>query len=151
GTTRSDSAFLHAYTEPGTYGVRLTVSTSTGCVADISVYRPEAVEVFPKPTAAFIAVPGQGSFVTPEVGITDFSALAVSWSYLVNGEEITEPSFLHTFEEPGRYLVTQTVLSGDGCSDSTTRLVTVSDHLFFAPTGFTPDDDGKNDVWRPVV
>ncbi|MCB9183474.1 MAG: PKD domain-containing protein [Flavobacteriales bacterium] len=151
GTTRTDSAFLHAYTEPGTYGVRLTVSTSTGCVADISAYRPDAVEVFPKPTAAFIAVPDEVSLVTPDVSITDYSALAVSWSYLVNGEEITEPSFLHTFEEPGRYLVTQTVLSGDGCSDSTTRLVTVSDHLFFAPTGFTPDDDGKNDVWRPVV
>lgn len=151
GTVMFDSSFVHAYDEAGTYGVSLTVSTSTGCVADITAYRPAAVEVFPKPTAAFTALPDEVSLLEPVVSITDNAALAVDWIYLIDGEEVREQEFEHTFMEPGQYLVTQMVQSGDGCTDATTRLVIVSDHLFFAPTAFTPDDDGKNDVWRPVV
>lgn len=151
GTLATDSAFSHVYQEAGTYGVQLTVSTSTGCIADVVAYHPAAVEVFPKPTAAFTALPDEVSLLEPVVSITDHAALAVDWTYWIEGEEVREADFVHAFSDPGQYIVTQIVQSGDGCTDSTTRLVIVSDHLFFAPTAFTPDDDGKNDVWKPVV
>lgn len=151
GTTRTDSAFTHVYADPGAYTVSLTVTTSTGCVASVTANRPGAVEVFPNPVAAFTALPDEVSLLRPEISILDYSSQAVDWTYSIEGQEVREPSFDHVFAGPGQYLITQMVVSEDGCTDATTRLVIVSDHLFYAPTAFTPDEDGKNDTWKPVV
>jgi gliding motility-associated-like protein len=43
------------------------------------------------------------------------------------------------------------VFTEHGCSDSTIRVVTVSDHLVYVPNTFTPDGDGINDTWAPSV
>lgn len=151
GTTRTDSAFWHTYATAGTYTVSLTISTSTGCVASITEHRPGSVVVHPAPVAAFVASPDEVSLLNPTVSIEDHAHLAWTWEYDVEGELVTDSSFMHTFREPGQYVIVQTVTTEHGCMDSTSRLVIVSDHLFHAPTAFTPGDDGKNDVWRPVV
>jgi gliding motility-associated-like protein len=151
GTQRGDSAFWHTYAQAGTYGVSLTITTATGCVASVTANRPGAVVVHPSPTAAFTALPEEVSLLRPNVAVTDYSALAAEWLYVVEGERITAPDFEHVFSEPGQYIITQLVTTEHGCTDSTTRLVVVSDHLFHAPNAFTPDGDGKNDEWRPMV
>ena len=48
-------------------------------------------------------------------------------------------------------VITQIVTNEFGCSDTTTRLVIVSDHLLYVPNAFTPDGDGLNDTWAPSV
>jgi len=49
------------------------------------------------------------------------------------------------------YDVTLIAVSGLGCADTVSRTVFVGDHLFFAPSAFTPDGDGMNEVWQPQV
>ncbi|MFN3875097.1 MAG: PKD domain-containing protein, partial [Flavobacteriales bacterium] len=150
GSTAAAEQFSHIYQDPGVYTVSLTVSTSTGCVATVTREKPGAVEVFPKPVAAFTALPDEVSIMDPVVQVADGSALAVEWLYLIGGDQLHDSTFTYRFENPGRYEVTQIVASEHGCTDTTRRVVIVSGHFFWAPNAFTPDGDGHNEVWRPV-
>lgn len=151
GNTYSDSAWTHVYTNPGVYTVSLTVVTETGCVAQETMTREQWVHVFPKPVAAFTALPGEVSLMDPRIEVTDYSSGAVDWHYFLGGEEFFTPEFTYEFIDGGQFIITQIVTSENACSDTTTRLVIVSDHLFYAPTAFTPDGDGLNDTWLPSV
>lgn len=151
GITYTTAAASHVYTVPGRYDIRLTASTDSGCVDTRTVVLPDHVEVFPKPVAAFTVEPTEVSLLDPVVRITDFSSLGVAWEYSVAGEVIDDPTFTYMFDDAGVFEIVQTVTSGANCSASITRTVNVSDHLFFAPNTFTPDGDGVNDVFQPVV
>ncbi|MBK6343361.1 MAG: PKD domain-containing protein [Flavobacteriales bacterium] len=151
GTTATAEAFNHVYQDPGRYSVSLTASTSTGCVATVTRNKPGAVEVFPKPVAAFTALPDEVSIMDPRIEVTDYSSLAAEWLYTIAGEEVADSAFAYSFADPGQYTITQVVTTEHGCTDSTTRVVIVSGHFFYAPTAFTPDGDGKNESWRPSV
>lgn len=103
------------------------------------------------PVAAFTALPEEVSLLDPRVTVEDYSSLAVEWEYTIGEVVVNEPRFEYEFPEAGQYVIKQWVATEHGCADSTTRLVIVSDHLFYAPTAFTPDGDGHNEVWRPIV
>ena len=47
--------------------------------------------------------------------------------------------------------MTQTVINEFGCTDIAEADVAVSGSTFYAPNAFTPDGDGLNDVWIPIV
>ncbi|MCC6937351.1 MAG: PKD domain-containing protein [Flavobacteriales bacterium] len=151
GTTSMDSALVHTYSQAGTYTVSLTATTTTGCIASITHTDPGAVEVYPMPVAAFTALPEEVSLLDPRITVEDYSSLAVEWEYSIGEAVVNEPRFEYEFPEAGQYVIKQWVATEHGCADSTTRLVIVSDHLFYAPTAFTPDGDGHNEVWRPIV
>ncbi|MEO8590857.1 MAG: PKD domain-containing protein, partial [Flavobacteriales bacterium] len=151
GTASSDSALTHIYLDPGLYTVSLTVNTDSGCVAEETLTREHWVNVYPKPVAAFTALPGEVSLMDPRIEVVDYSSGSVDWYYLLNGTEFRTPDFLYEFEEGGQFTLMQIVTSEHACSDTATRVVIVSDHLFYAPNAFTPDGDGVNDTWAPSV
>ncbi|HMC97195.1 MAG TPA: PKD domain-containing protein, partial [Flavobacteriales bacterium] len=99
GTTAVDSALIHIYTEPGLYTVSLTANTDSGCIAEETLTRDQWVEVFPKPVAAFTALPGEVSLMDPRIEVLDYSSGAVDWYYLLNGEEFRTPDFQYEFED----------------------------------------------------
>lgn len=151
GATSTDANPVHRYADPGLYTVTLTVSTEEGCIASNTAVRPGQVEVFPNPVAAFSALPREVSVFDPRIAVEDLSVDAASWTYTLEGITINSPDFDHFFEEGGQYEILLRVVSPNGCPDSTTRTVFVSDHIFWAPNAFTPDGDGLNDRWLPTV
>ena len=151
GSTATDSSFVHTYANPGTFDVSLTISTSTGCIATAVLDRPDWITVYPSPVAGFTALPNEVSIFDPYIQVEDYSNLAVEWLYRIEGEEVRDPRFAHWFQEGGQYDIWQIVTSVDGCTDSTSRRVIVSDHVFYAPLAFTPDGDDLNETWLPVV
>lgn len=149
--TYTSASVDHVFMLPGRYDIRLTARTESGCVDSKTIALPDHIEVFPKPIPAFTVEPTEVSLLDPVVRITDFASLAAAWEYTIAGERIDDPSFTFEFDDAGVFDITQTVISGSNCSASITRTVNVSDHLFYAPNAFTPDGDGLNDVFQPLV
>jgi gliding motility-associated-like protein len=138
-------------TEPGTYDLSLHVETNHGCVGDSTLQN--AIVVYPNPTAGFMSQ-DELSYSNPMLTITNTASEDVTaWIYDF-GDETTE-TFSdgdHFYEDHGYYLISQIVTNTFGCSDSTSKLVTVHPQLqVFVPTAFTPDINGHNEVFYPVI
>jgi gliding motility-associated-like protein len=151
GTTGTDSMAQHTYASPGTYSVALTVSTTSGCVANSILTLTDAVQVWPQPQAMAVADPLVTSVMFPDVTFIDQSVDATTWDWVLEGVHHDSASFTHHFLEAGWQTAWLTVTSGHGCMDTTSVRVFIGDHLFFAPSAFSPNGDGLNEVWTPSV
>jgi gliding motility-associated-like protein len=149
GTIYNDSAFQHTYSQAGVFPVSLTIRTDSGCIAERTL--DSEVRIHPEPIAAFTVSPLEVSLLDPEVLVADRSQDAVDRSFSVEGLILTDSLFTYEFTDGGRRTITLTVTSPFGCIDTTSRVVTVSDHLLYIPNAFTPDGDGVNDTWSPSV
>ena len=130
----------------GTYSV--TVVDDNGCSATISAN----VADISGPTASFVADPSVTD-VNQQINFNDLSIGATSW-YWTFGDgtdaSIQLPSHVYTF--PGTYLVTQYVEDDFECRDSTSKAVVINDLFFiYIPNSFSPNADGINDVFKPVI
>ncbi|MBL7951167.1 MAG: PKD domain-containing protein [Flavobacteriales bacterium] len=151
GTGSAQPTLIHAYAQPGTYDVRVTVNTDEGCIDEKTLLLVDQVEVYPEPVAEFNVTPEEVSLLDPVVRIKDYAQQAVAWEYLIDGALVQEPSFTYEFDDAGTFVITQRVTSGTNCTNEVSHTVNVIDHLFYAPTAFTPDGDGINDVFLPSV
>jgi gliding motility-associated-like protein len=147
----SDSSFAYRFDLPGSYEISLRIRTDSGCIAVQDLELPAPVVIHPLPIAAFLVDPLEVSLLQPEVQLSDRSQDAVTWTYFIEGQALEGPTHAYEFTEGGRRTVLLAVESEHGCLDTTSRTVTVSDHLLYIPTAFTPDGDGVNDIWLPSV
>jgi gliding motility-associated-like protein len=57
----------------------------------------------------------------------------------------------HTYLKPGKYPVSLFVETAEGCKDSAYREIIIKDnYALYAPTAFTPNNDGENDVFTAI-
>ena len=103
---------LHAYLDPGTYTVSLTVAGPGGSDVETKV---DFITVISTPVADFSAAPTIG-FAPLPVSFTDLSmpaATAWSWDFGDGtGSSVQNPT--HTYTEPGLYSVSLTAISALG-------------------------------------
>jgi gliding motility-associated-like protein len=107
------------------------------------------VHVKTSPDANFTAEPKTVSIFDPIVTFTDVSTgLPVSWQWtLGDGASADEQSIIHTYSEPGRYLVTLRVTNQNGCTDSIIDYITVeNNYTIFIPNAFKPEE-GINNIF----
>ena len=114
----------HLYANDGTYSVKLAVTTSDGCKDSIT----QNAVVHPKPEADFsFTNKCQGSAVPLSSTSTINSPGAItSWNWAL-GDNSTDTgnSISHLYSTPGDYNVTLVINSGNSCSDTATKLITV--------------------------
>jgi gliding motility-associated-like protein len=81
-------------------------------------------------------------------GTIDLKASGSFNSYLWNNNAVT-PTI--TISQPGQYWLQ--VTTSAGCNGRDTVIVTQKECLqgFYMPTAFTPNNDGKNDLLKPIV
>jgi len=115
---------IHNYPGSGTYNATLIAGGSNGCYDTLQ----KVITVNPRPVANF-------DFGTPcedvSLQIIDKSFISsgsvVSWSYdLSGGNTSTDQNPMTTFSDPIGYPVTLTVTSDLGCTDDTTKIITVN-------------------------
>ncbi len=150
GTSTSRNA-SHEYTSPGTYSVSFNLENLNGCIDSDFKQRNAIIEVTPSPTAIFKIEPPIVSAVDPTFDIIGLSIGATSCSYLLDGQIVEDCDFTHTLDNVVPQTIMLTVKNEFGCISRAEGDIRISDHLIYIPNSFTPDEDGLNDIFRPVT
>lgn len=117
----------HNYQFEGAYPATLTVTTDHGCSGTFSLM----TSVFPIPVASFTTTPVCHNVLSTFFDQTMVSNQATSntivdwqWNF-GDGTTGTGPNPTHTYDTPSNYTVTLNVTSNNGCSHSTSQIISV--------------------------
>jgi gliding motility-associated-like protein len=149
--TGCDSA-KHCYTVAGIYTVVYNVTDINNCKGSASL--PNLINALPRPVAGFSASPQPTTIIDPTITFTDQSkGNPVSWSWTFgdpNDSTVFVQNPVHLYKDTGCYNVYLLIVDTNGCRDSITQPVCIQPYFtFYAPNTFTPNGDGKNDIWMP--
>ena len=151
GQLASGPGAYHCYTQPGSYSVTLDVTGNNGCSNSLSI--PGLIKVFPNPVAGFSMTPSHSVPVSSSIAFNDESIGAVHWFWLFgdfqnSSSELKDP--IYSYNKLGSHIVTLTVKSNKGCTDTISHTIQVEPEFsFYIPNAFTPDNDGINDFFGP--
>ncbi len=153
GTTSTAANPVHTYTDTGYFDVSLIITTTNGCISVDTFSVPNLVHVSPSPIAGFDVTSHSVSIFSPFIGVIDQSVGADSCIVdFGDGFVTTDCNAMHTYWAYGPYNIMQVVYNEFGCTDTAWVAVEVTpEHRFYIPNTFTPNGDGLNDVFIPVV
>ena len=141
------------FKKPGCYDVQLSVESPEGCMDSTS--RSNFVCVRPYPQADFTSKPQETSVQDPEVRFTNFSTGASQYRWNIGGLDTSQelhPTHRFPADEKGTYEVCLRAENSYECRDSICKEVMVKgEFVLYVPNAFTPDGDGVNDKFGPVV
>ncbi len=142
-----------SFDQPGCHDVTLAVRSPEGCID--SSTKSNMVCVRPFPTADFEYDPKSTSVQDPEISFTNLSSGEVQqkWDFAgLDSSDEEHPSYSFPNDGGGTYDVCLKVLNQYGCADSVCRPVEIQgEFILYVPNAFTPDGDGVNDKFAPVV
>lgn len=140
-------------TQPGNYDIHATAISADNC--NSTYFFEEIAEVFPRPVASFTSTPYELSTLDPEAEFFNHSvgALNYTWQFDTYGvSEESNPIFSFPNEASDNFRVCLTAENQFGCMDTTCRNIYMNaEYAIFAPNAFTPNNDGDNDVWKPIL
>lgn len=132
-------------------GVTLEVITENGC-NDV-VTENNYLEIYRKPFSNFEYTSDNPNILNSTI---DFNNLSLNsdyytWNISENGSYSTEDIQIEFGDEPGEYDI-ELISYTDHCSDTSNGVIVIDDIiLFYVPNTFTPNSNGINDVFKPIL
>ncbi len=138
------------FSYPTSYNVE-ALNEETGCYKDIDVQLPG----FDLIRANFMLSPNVDCISTlePDISVIDLSVGARDgyWDFGDGSPRVLYEfgsDLLHTYADTGNYTITLHLENEGNCvSEDSILLCVNAEHRLFAPNAFTPNYDGKNDVF----
>lgn len=137
----------HTFEEAGVYDVELTVTSLNGCKNTILI--EDMITVNKNPFANFVPEPSVQSIIKPIFYFENLSSNTYScfWNF-GDGNISSDVNPTHKYNGLGVFNVELIIVNEKGCKDTAVLPVIVKDeYTFFAPTAFSPGNDGTNDVF----
>ena len=144
GNISTDIHPVHSYAQPGNYTVKLKISSTLSCMDD-SVLSSVDVRDF-----AIRTIPDQTIIVGETVFLsTDKPAMSFVWS---PAEWLSNPSVRNPVAAPLESISYKVIATnGEGCnSEDSIHITVIQYNDIYVPTAFTPNNDGRNDIIRPI-
>lgn len=153
GTTNPLS---YNFVYPDTFSIDVVITSAFGC--SLTVTKKNYIIIYPLPVAEFYAVPATASILSPYISFTNTSVGAVSyiWDFgdpaaQIGGNNSTFVNPNHTYGYAGTYNVSLLATSIHGCVDIVSHPIEITpDFALYIPNCFTPDANGKNDIFQPM-
>lgn len=143
----------YVFVDPGSYDVSLTITSTQGCTN--TGFLPSPVQVYPYPEADFSWNPDPPTILENELEFVNETSLGSTfeWDFGILGSSLQpNPELRLPAVDQGAFPVCLIAITPFGCSDTICKLIEIeSQVLLYVPTAFTPDDDGVNDVFVPVI
>lgn len=136
GNTDTTRDARHYYTQPGTFTVRLTVTSEKGCPNDsafnVTVF-PEPVVGFNEPNAQQCFGNNQFNFINSSTVLT--GSMQYLWTFGDGGSANTRDA-VYSYASPGDFMVRMVATTDKGCTDSIAKNFKV---FKYAVADFTVD------------
>ncbi|PCH92594.1 MAG: hypothetical protein COB85_07965 [Bacteroidetes bacterium] len=161
--TFGDGAISHednpVYTYPadGNFDVQLTVTSSIDEQSE-TILKKGLVSVHSSPEVSINGIDTEKdeAVVGNEVGFIESSKDVVEWQWFFGDEESSDmQNPFHSYSQPGQYSVVLVGKNSYGCLDTAVSTIFIMGKdlsiRIFPPNAFSPDGDGLNDVFLPVI
>jgi gliding motility-associated-like protein len=155
GTTASGlNTVTGTYNAPGCYDVSLTLTTALGCLWDTSIadylcsYSVPVADFEPSPNT-ISDIQNMSEMINQSMG-ADFYL----WDFGDGSQNSSEFEPIHAFPNTSsaNFVITLLVSTLNGCSDTTTRVISLTDsEIIYIPNTFTPDGNEFNQTWLPMI
>jgi len=136
----------------GTYTCSLISVKDSNLCSSIILNDSTTITVYQNPNALFTLSPQQTNILTPAIAVTDASVGADNWiwSFGDSSTSISQNPIPHIYKDTGTYTIRLVISSAIGCKDSTYQTVRITPFFaLYVPNTFTPNGDGKNDLFMP--
>jgi gliding motility-associated-like protein len=153
GSTSSDRFPKHLYDSPGIYDVSLSIQTTEGCPAILTLSKPGLINVFASPISLFDVTPDKATVFSPYFDLLNMAATNLQMYYIVDTfDYIYEPNPRISFVESGNHLIQQVVINQFGCADTSHHVVKIIPFTtVYIPNTFTPDGNKFNNEFAPQI